>query len=622
MRWVEKEHGATTTCLVAMGVPSIPLQHPDLYKLDMLSNVLGLGASSRLARTFEHDPARKVLATQIGTSSWTPTYGSGRFAAYFGTDTVENARTLVGEVWDEMTRLQDELVTDAEISRALKVLEKYYHMGRATVDDRAESLASNLAWLNDPLHTDRYLEEIQKVTPEEIREAARKYLVKDKLNVVIITPPQPAAARTEGEKTEVEGETRKVVLDNGLTLLLKRIPDYGMVDVAAAFNGGVIYEDEATNGLFFLLANTFWRGTEKRPFRQLMGDLDRLGMEFEAESHNNVVYVKMRSLASDLEPAFEIFTDILFHPTIEKTWVDQVKMLLLSRVLPNLAVNPEEMMQKVIRNTLYKSHPYHMQRFGTTENVSEFTEADVRKLYETFIRPNNCVIGVYGDIDLDETETLLRRVFASWEKGWVPPSNVAPEPPLAEDVTVNLTNQQLRTNVRLAWRAASRQEEDDKHAQSVMSAIMGASGWLHARLREGDADYVYSVYGAPYQGDMAGHYFIDTNFTPEDEKTVMGIIESVIEDIQAGKFTDEELALAKSMIACYDALGKKENERVVSGDALSELFGQGHDYDKKYYAGIEAVTRDDVIRVAKRIFSSPRLTVFVRPVPAGAPAGS
>ena len=99
----------------------------------------------------------------------------------------------------------------------------------------------------------------------------------------------------------------------------------------------------------------------------------------------------------------------------------------------------------------------------------------------------------------------------------------------------------------------------------------------------------------------------------------MGIIEGVIEDMKAGKFTDEELALAKSMIACYDALGKKENENVVSGDALSELYGQGYDHDVKYYAGIAEVTREDVIRVANEIFSSPRLTVFVRPAPANAP---
>jgi predicted Zn-dependent peptidase len=72
------------------------------------------------------------------------------------------------------------------------------------------------------------------------------------------------------------------------------------------------------------------------------------------------------------------------------------------------------------------------------------------------------------------------------------------------------------------------------------------------------------------------------------------------------------------MILCYDALGKKENENIVSGDALSELYGEGWDSDERFYAGIRSVTREDVIAVAKKIFDSPALRIFVRPEPPAA----
>jgi zinc protease len=614
MRWVEKEHGSTQTCLVAMGVPTIPLMHPDLYKLDMLAFVLGLGAGSRLPTKFEHDASREVIATGIGAGSLTPVYGAGRLACYFGTDTIDHARGLVWEIWGEMNRLKEELVSEAEIARALKVYEKYYYMGRATVDDRAENLASSLAWLNDPVYGDQYMERIREVTPEQVREAARKYLVGEKLNVVIVKPPAPEAARASREIGEGEGKVRKVVMDNGLTLLLKRIPDYGMVDVAAAFNGGVIYETEETNGLFFLIGNTFWRGSENRPWGQLMGDLDRLGMDLESESHNNIYNYKMHCLASDLEGAFDVYTDLLLHPAFEPQIFDHVKMLVQTRVLPNLGVDANEMMQKTIRNTLYEQSPYRMQRYGTPESVASFTVEQARAVYETFTRPNNCVLAIYGDIDLDATQAMVEETLGGWERGEVPAAFVVEEPPLAKPVDVELTNNQVRTNYRKAWRGFSRQRADvDKWASSVMNTIMGAQGWLHARLREGDADYVYSVYCQPYNGDKAGHFFIDTDFSPGDEEAVLGIIDGVVADMQAGKFTDAELDLAKTMILCYSALGKKENPPIVAGDALSELFGQGYDYDEKFYAGIQAVTREDVIRVANEIFSTPALRVFVRP---------
>ncbi len=613
MRWVEKEHGSTKTCSVAMGVPTIPLRHPDLYALDMLSNVLGSSASARLPGKFEHDPSRQIKVTGVGTSSWTPVFGAGRLACYFNTQTAEEARQIVKEIWAEMNRLKTDLVSQGEIDRALKVLEKGYWAGRETVEDRAEELASNLAWVNDPVFNDHYLEKMRTVTPEDIRDMARKYLSQTKLNVVIIKPPEKKAAVTAAADVAREGATKKVVLENGLTLLLKRIPDYGMVDVQASFNVGVIYETEEKNGLFFLMANTFWRGTKKRPFRAMLKEMDELGMNLSAASHNNVVFVTMKSLASDLDASFDLFTDVLQNPSIDKTWVDQMKGLLIQRVLPNLDVQASSILDRVVRENLYSQHPYRRQRFGTIANLQRFTVDDVRQLFSTYIRPNNCVMAVYGDIDVDKAEALVRKALGSWEKGTIPASQVVADPIPGKPQLIELTNRQVRTNYRIAWRAFPRQETKDRMATSVMNSIIGASGWLHHRLREGSNEYVYSVQTMPYMGDGAGHLAIDTDFAPKDEKAVLAIIDGVISDIQNGKFTDEELALAKRMLSAYDALGKMKNSSVAQSEALNELYGEGYDWSKRYYEGLSRITREDVIRVAKKIFSRPALQVLIRP---------
>jgi zinc protease len=613
MRWVEKEHGSTKTCMVRFGVPTIDLRDPDLYKLDMLSNVLGASASSRLPRKFEHDPSRKILPTGIYTSSWTPVFGGGRFSSGFSVDTVEHARVLVDQIWKEMLRLKTELVSQEEIDRAITVLEKQYHASRSTVDNRAEELASNLAWVADPLFNDGYLKKIKKVTPEDIREAARKYLNESKLNVVIITPPHKKAAISKTAESKGSSEVRKVVLGNGLTLLLKRVPDYGMVDVTAAFNGGVIFEDEKTNGLFFLMGNTFWRGTQKKPFPVLLGAMDQLGMSLSAESHNNVFFVKMQSLASTFDRSFDLFREVLREPAIDGAWVTRLKTILLRRVLPNLEVQARSISEKITRTHLYHKHPYRMQRFGTKETVSSFTVDDVRKLYQTFTRPNNCVLAIYGDIDLDKAEATARKAFGSWERGEIPASKVVSDPIPDKPQLVERTNKQVRTNYRIAWRAIPRQDEKRRYALSVMNSIIGAQGWLFSRLREGENKYVYAVSGSPYTGDGAGHYFIETDFRPKDEAAVVDIIDGVIDDIRKGRFSDDELELTKKMLLCYDALGKIKNAAVCSNNALSVLFGQGLDQDKKFNEGVKKVSRQDVIDIANYIFSRPALRIFIRP---------
>jgi zinc protease len=612
-RWVEKEHGSTKTCMVLFGVPTIPLRHPDLYALDMMSNVLGLGEAARLPRKFEHDPTREVHATQLGTSNLTPNYGCGRFTCGFTTDTPEDARKLVHEIWDEMNKLKTELVSEQEIARALKVLTKYHHMGRAKVDGRAEQLASNLAWLADPNFDDRYLERIAKITPEDVRAMARKYLDPQKLNVTIVTPPQPKKLRGEATDIAAGSDVKKLKLENGLTLLLQRIPDYGMVDVSMAFDGGVVHEDESNNGAFFLMGNTFWRGTKQRSFPQLMQSMDQLGMELGAESHNNVYFVRMQCLSSDLNPSFDILREVILEPAIDPAWIARLKMMLLQRVLPSQDVQAAAMMEKATRQTLYEKSPYRMQRFGTKESIQKLDATAIRKLYETYTRPNNCVMAIYGDIDLAATEQLVRKAFADWQPGEIPAKKSCPEPMPTKDRIVELTNRQVRTNYRIAWRAQPRQDEEARWAVSVLNTIIGGQGWLHERLRGGQNEYVYAVSARPYAGDLAGHYYIETDFDPADEKEVLAIIDGVIADACAGKFTDEDLELAKRQVQCYDALGKLENASVARGDALSELFGQGYDSEKRFYAGMAQVTREDVIRVANEIFGRPSLRIFVRP---------
>ena len=416
-----------------MGVPTIPLMHPDLYKLDMLAFVLGLGSGSRLAGKFEHDPTRAAIATGIGAGSLTPVYGAGRLACFFGTDTIENARGLAWEVWEEMNRLKEELVSEEEIARALKVYEKYYYMGRATVDDRAESLASSLAWLNDPVYGDQYMERIREVTPEQVREAARTYLVEEKLNVVIVKPPEPEAVQDRAELGEGEGKVRKVVLDNGLTVLLKRIPDYGMVDVAAAFNGGVIYETEETNGLFFLIGEHLLARFGEPPLGPADGGISTASAWISRPSRTTTS-TTTRCTAwrrTSMAPSTSTRTCCSIPPSTSRS-SNHFKMLVLTRVLPNLGVDANEMMQKTIRNKLYEHSPYRMQRYGTPESVASFTAEQARSVYETFTRPNNGVLAIYGDIDLDATQALVERSLGGWERGEIPASSIVEEPPLEE----------------------------------------------------------------------------------------------------------------------------------------------------------------------------------------------
>jgi zinc protease len=562
-RWVEKEHGSTKTCMVLFGVPTIPLRHPDLYALDMMSNVLGLGEAARLPRKFEHDPTREVHATQLGTSNLTPNYGCGRFTCGFTTDTPEDARKLVHEIWDEMNKLKTELVSEQEDRPRAQGPDQVPPHGprEGRRPRRAARLQPGLArgpQLRRPLPR-AHRQDHARRRPGHGAQVSRP--AEAQRHDRHPAPAQEAARRSHRHRGRLRRQKAKArERPHAAAPAHPRLRHGRRVD---AFDGGVVHEDESNNGAFFLMGNTFWRGTKQRSFPQLMQSMDQLGMELGAESHNNVYFVRMQCLSSDLNPSFDILREVILEPAIDPAWIARLKMMLLQRVLPSQDVQAAAMMEKATRQTLYEKSPYRMQRFGTKESIQKLDATAIRKLYETYTRPNNCVMAIYGDIDLAATEQLVRKAFADWQPGEIPAKKSCPEPMPTKDRIVELTNRQVRTNYRIAWRAQPRQDEEARWAVSVLNTIIGGQGWLHERLRGGQNEYVYAVSARPYAGDLAGHYYIETDFDPADEKEVLAIIDGVIADACAGKFTDEDLELAKRQVQCYDALGKLENASVA-----------------------------------------------------------
>jgi zinc protease len=332
-------------------------------------------------------------------------------------------------------------------------------------------------------------------------------------------------------------------------------------------------------------------------------------------SHNNVYFVEMEAMGANFPDALALFADVLLRPAISEEWVARVQAILLRQVLPNVSADGEEIAMKALREALYARHPYQRQRYGEPATVAAFGIEDVRRCYRASAVPGNCVLAIYGDIDPEQTEALVTRLFGGWEAKEKPASLVVADPGPAAARVIEVTNEQVRTNCVMGWRAPARQEDEKAWALSVLNDIIGSGGWLHARLREGDAHYVYAVHGVPYTGDGAGHYWIQTDFRPEDEAEVLEVIRGVVADAIAGAFSDEELANAKRALLCQAALGKRENAQVCQGEALCELYGQGWDYDERRFAGIAAVTRADVVAIAKEVFGRPAVTVLVRPAP-------
>ncbi len=173
-----------------------------------------------------------------------------------------------------------------------------------------------------------------------------------------------------------------------------------------------------------------------------------------------------------------------------------------------------------------------------------------------------------------------------------------------------------QTTIVIGWPGVA-VESADRFALDVIDAITSGiglpSGWLHDALRGGKRSLVYFVHAINWMQVDAGLYYVITRANPEDEKAVLDIIRDVQRRIVEEPVAPDELARGKAIATSAFQIGLATPAEQASAVALFELQGLGHDFADRYPERIRAVTAEDVARVARRIFSRPRVLALVRP---------
>ena len=180
---VREMEGATYDMVFAW--PTVKLSSPDLFALDVAASILGEGESSRLTERLRNQEQVVLGVTAV---SDTPHYVAGMFAvmAVSPPQTWEKAAEGIQR---EVYRLRDEPVGPEELAKAKKQKAAELVFGRQTVAQMADSLGRNQLSADDPLFDKIYVEGIQRVTAQQVRDVARRYFVPQRLNRVIVAPP-------------------------------------------------------------------------------------------------------------------------------------------------------------------------------------------------------------------------------------------------------------------------------------------------------------------------------------------------------------------------------------------------------------------------------------------------
>jgi zinc protease len=236
----------------------------------------------------------------------------------------------------------------------------------------------------------------------------------------------------------------------------------------------------------------------------------------------------------------------------------------------------------------------------------------VKGLYTDYCTPDNLVLLIYGDVQMDEVVAAVEKAFARFSRG---PADVPPPPEwegLSESILVVEPTDKEQAVIYMGIPSMTL-DNPDWYAMRVLDGVMSGigypGGWLHGALRGQRLVYIVHLWNDAKRGK--GYICVMAATTPEHADSALGIINAKIEKARTELVTDEELEMGKrGCIIMEDLYYSQTTASQANLNGQYEVRGLGYDYRDTIREKVRAVTSEDLRRVANKYLTNTAVIVI------------
>ncbi len=566
--------------------PGPSIKEPkDVYAMDVLITLLSEGRSSRFYKNLKKE---RSLVTTIDAGYFTQKE-PGIFHIY-AEFPYENRVAVEQAILAELRGILDGKLSAEEVERAKRVLLAREALQAETAAGFAGTLGFYSVVAGEYQFALTYPEKIRAVTVEDVLAVARKYINLDVYYELVLIPESAPEQPTAEEL---------ITLPNGLKLILREDPKAETVALQAFVGTGSRAEPSDLAGIAELTSRLFLRGTTTRSEEEIFTELEDLGAQLSQDILADMAYVTLVAPKETWERALPIYLDVLLNPAFAPDEVERAKTESIREIRAQADQN-FSIIYENFQKALYGDHPYG--RFPTPESVARITREDIVQFYKKYYVPNNMTIVAVGAFDRALLEALLRAKLQELPQG-AEDLPLKPQPialVLTENKRVEATKRSNLTWLILGY-AAPPVASPDYPAMKVLNAIIGGgmSSRLFSELRDkrGLAYSTGSFYPSRAKESHLVTYIIAL---PNNAETARQGIIDIIKEIQENGVPQEELERAKSYVIGNYRIEHETTERRAWYLGWYETLGVGYQMDTTYPELIQAVTSDDIKRVAAK----------------------
>lgn len=424
------------------------------------------------------------------------------------------------------------------------------------------------------------------------------------LALTVTTSGQPLTAPNRADIMAARATpARRVVLPNGMTLLLKESPAHDFVAMEMLCQVGLANEDSPTAGLIALweklLQDRLDDATENnyRVVSKSVGlEPDFLRFSVVGPSQDAPVMVKALS-------------EIVSDSTYDEAEVSKKRRQLKDEIESGGGENNQ--LYSIFRVLFYRIHPYRRQHTGGTLALDRVNAKVLTEFHQKYLVPNRVVLSVVGRYDRLETEAELKEAFGPIKSNPTMDLSV-PWEPKAQEKRID-----LNTGADLGWVVfgypAPTASSEDHIPMMLIRAILsdGLSSRLFNEIREKRGlSYTISSVHPDLKGP--GHFLTYVVTKPADVGKVRREILKQVEIMQKEPLLPRELAEAKEKVRGAFLLESETVQGTAFRLARAEMIGLGYLYEENFEKNLKKVTSEDVRRVAETYLHDPTI-IIARP---------
>jgi predicted Zn-dependent peptidase len=401
----------------------------------------------------------------------------------------------------------------------------------------------------------------------------------------------------------------KTVLDNGLRIITSAMPHSRSVCIALLAGTGSCYESQEEAGISHFAEHLYFKGTQRRPTaREISQDIEGVGGVINGGTDKETTIFWCKVASPHFSIALDVLCDLLFNSRFDEGDIEQERQVIIGEINMNLD-SPQRRVSMLIDELLWPEQPLGHEVLGSKETVASITRKQVLDYIARRYLPNNTVVSIAGDIQREEVIAQIELLFNKWAAGELSNSYISNDKQTVARLRIEPRDSE-QAHLCLAVHGFSH-SHPQRFALDLLNAVLGGgmSSRLFTEIRE-RRGLAYDIHSYTEYFFSSGSLSIYAGVDPGKLETAVTAILDELSKLRQG-ITQSELTRAKEMLKGRLQLRLEDSQNTALWLGSQEISRKHILTIDDVISIIDAITADDVKRVAEELLSSDKLNLAI-----------